>query len=209
MFRKASTGILQNLSFGTFIYKRDKVEAQTRRPAGGQAAVLERQRNRHVQGQRLGAVRDLSVHGTRRFQHVLFERATQRRSHGCRRAGFRRDRRTTGNQPTKGETCNAGSYHAGNGRGCPCSERTGLGRRAGRGGPGRTAARQRNRIAARCRNQIWHRGRRHQRVHRQGRACRPGAEPRCWPNSQRRASRACRLRTEGSLRRSAFATRSR
>ena len=29
MFRKASTGILQNLSFGTFIYKREKVDAQT------------------------------------------------------------------------------------------------------------------------------------------------------------------------------------
>ena len=28
MFRKASTGILQNLSFGTFVYRRDKVEAQ-------------------------------------------------------------------------------------------------------------------------------------------------------------------------------------
>ena len=29
MFRKASAGILQNLSFGTFVYKREKVEAQT------------------------------------------------------------------------------------------------------------------------------------------------------------------------------------
>src|ERR1017187_2078817 len=29
MFRKASTGILQNLSFGTFVYKREKVDAQT------------------------------------------------------------------------------------------------------------------------------------------------------------------------------------
>ena len=29
MFRKASTGILQNLSFGTWVYKKDKVEAQT------------------------------------------------------------------------------------------------------------------------------------------------------------------------------------
>ena len=29
MFRKASAGILQNLSFGTFLYKREKVEAQT------------------------------------------------------------------------------------------------------------------------------------------------------------------------------------
>jgi hypothetical protein len=28
MFRKASSGILQNLSFGTFVYKREKVEAQ-------------------------------------------------------------------------------------------------------------------------------------------------------------------------------------
>jgi hypothetical protein len=29
MFRKASTGILQNLSFGTFIYKREKTDMQT------------------------------------------------------------------------------------------------------------------------------------------------------------------------------------
>ena len=29
MFRKASTGILQNLSFGTFVYQREKVQAQT------------------------------------------------------------------------------------------------------------------------------------------------------------------------------------
>ncbi len=29
MFRKASTGILQNLSFGTFIYKREKTDLQT------------------------------------------------------------------------------------------------------------------------------------------------------------------------------------
>jgi hypothetical protein len=29
MFRKASTGILQNLSFGTWVYKKEKVEAQT------------------------------------------------------------------------------------------------------------------------------------------------------------------------------------
>jgi hypothetical protein len=30
MFRKASTGILQNLSFGTFIYKREKPTCRPR-----------------------------------------------------------------------------------------------------------------------------------------------------------------------------------
>ena len=40
MFRKASTGILQNLSFGTFIYKRDKVEAQTEGTPEGQPPYL-------------------------------------------------------------------------------------------------------------------------------------------------------------------------
>src|SRR5581483_11264212 len=34
MFRKASTGILQNLSFGTFVYKREKVEPQTLQTEG-------------------------------------------------------------------------------------------------------------------------------------------------------------------------------
>ena len=56
MFRKASTGILQNLSFGTFVYKREKIDAADRGDAGGQAALPERQGNRHVQGHRLGAV---------------------------------------------------------------------------------------------------------------------------------------------------------
>jgi hypothetical protein len=34
MFRKASSGILQNLSFGTFVYKRDKVDPQTLQTEG-------------------------------------------------------------------------------------------------------------------------------------------------------------------------------
>lgn len=40
MFRKAGAGILQNLSFGTFIYKRDKVEAQTGGLAGAKPPYL-------------------------------------------------------------------------------------------------------------------------------------------------------------------------
>ena len=40
MFRKASTGILQNLSFGTFIYQREQVEAQTEGTPEGKPPYL-------------------------------------------------------------------------------------------------------------------------------------------------------------------------
>ena len=40
MFRKASTGILQNLSFGTFVYQREKVEAQAEGLADGKPPYL-------------------------------------------------------------------------------------------------------------------------------------------------------------------------
>ena len=40
MFRKASTGILQNLSFGTFIYQREQVEAQTEGGTEGKPPYL-------------------------------------------------------------------------------------------------------------------------------------------------------------------------
>jgi len=43
MFRKASTGILQNLSFGTFIYKREKTDMQTEGMAEGKAPYLNNQ----------------------------------------------------------------------------------------------------------------------------------------------------------------------
>src|SRR5208283_4226574 len=39
-FRKASSGILQNLSFGTFVYKREKVDAQTAGMPEGKAPYL-------------------------------------------------------------------------------------------------------------------------------------------------------------------------
>ena len=42
MFRKASTGILQNLSFGTFIYEREKVDAQTEGMPEGKHSLFER-----------------------------------------------------------------------------------------------------------------------------------------------------------------------
>ncbi|HZT32777.1 MAG TPA: prohead protease/major capsid protein fusion protein [Gemmataceae bacterium] len=40
MFRKASAGILQNLSFGTFVYKREKVDAQVEGLAEGKPPYL-------------------------------------------------------------------------------------------------------------------------------------------------------------------------
>jgi hypothetical protein len=40
MFRKASTGILQNLSFGTFVYKREKVDARAEGMPEGKAPYL-------------------------------------------------------------------------------------------------------------------------------------------------------------------------
>jgi len=40
MFRKANAGILQNLSFGTFVYQREKVEAQTGGPPEGKPPYL-------------------------------------------------------------------------------------------------------------------------------------------------------------------------
>jgi hypothetical protein len=43
MFRKASTGILQNLSFGTFIYKREKTDMQTEGMPEGKAPYLNNQ----------------------------------------------------------------------------------------------------------------------------------------------------------------------
>jgi hypothetical protein len=43
MFRKASTGILQNLSFGTFIYEREKTDMQAEGMAGGKAPSLNNQ----------------------------------------------------------------------------------------------------------------------------------------------------------------------
>jgi hypothetical protein len=43
MFRKASTGILQNLSFGTFIYKREKTDMQTEGMPEGKPPYLNNQ----------------------------------------------------------------------------------------------------------------------------------------------------------------------
>ena len=49
-----------------------------------------------------------AVHGAGRFQHNVFSPSLSKT-----------DAISTGNQPTKGETCNGRNHHAGHGRGCP------------------------------------------------------------------------------------------
>ena len=189
MFRKASTGILQNLSFGTFIYKREKIEAQTEGMPEGKPPYLNNKEIGMFKATDWEPFEISPCTVPADFNTCFLSAQPNGRGHDFRHAGFRRDRCSTGNQPNKGETCNAGNYHAGNGRGCPCSERTGLGRRAGRGGPGRTAARQRDSSRWALSQPIRHRRGRHQRVHRQGRVRRSGPEGDRSTSSRQRASR--------------------
>ena len=115
-------GIVQNLSFGAWIYSREKttVQAQTGGMPEGKPAYSNPNGDRHVHGDRLGAVRDFACSDPGRFQHnVLGAQPTGELFSTCRPAG----RSSTGNQPTKGETCHGRNHYAGGHRG-PC-ERAG------------------------------------------------------------------------------------
>ena len=164
MFRKASAGILQNLSFGTFVYKREKLQTEGMPEA----------KPPYLNDKEIGMFK-----ATDWEPFEISPCTVPADFNTC----FLK-KRSTGNQPTKGETCHGRDDYAGRGRGCPYCERTGPGRGAGRGGPGRTGARQRNPIAGRDRNQIRHRRDRHQRVHRQGRVRRSGTEGTVCPSRE-------------------------
>ena len=156
MFRKASAGILQNLSFGTFVYKREKL--QTEGMPEGKPPYLNDKEIGMFKATDWEPFEISPCTVPADFNTCFLSAQTYWRSHNLGHAGESwRDRSVKGNQPTKGETCHGTDDHAGSGRGCPYCERTGPGRSAGRGGPGRTAARQRNPIAGRDRNQIWNR----------------------------------------------------
>ena len=144
MFRKASTGILQNLSFGTFIYKREKIDAQTEGMPEGKPPYLNDKEIGMFKATDWEPFEISPCTVPADFNTCFLSAQPTGEVTIFGTPDTRRDRCSTGNQPTKGETCNAGNDHAGNGRGCPCCERTGPGRRAGRGGPGRTGARQRD-----------------------------------------------------------------
>ena len=137
LFRKVSSGIVQNLSFGAWIYSREKtkVQAQTGH-AGRQAGLQQPERDRHVHGDRLGAVRDFGCSDPGRFQHnVLGRRAFVHKATGGEAA--------RAISPQKEKPAMAETHYAGGHRG-PC-ERTGTRRSARRGGKAGARARRRNR----------------------------------------------------------------
>ena len=104
MFRKASTGILQNLSFGTFIYKREKLTQTEGMPEG---------KPPYLNDKEIGMFKatdwepfEISPCTVPADFNTCFLSAQPTGRSRFRHAGRRRDRCTTGNQPAKGETCN-------------------------------------------------------------------------------------------------------